>query len=363
MANQAYVDSLLDKIKTIPKSLIDFDLPREKGRVPTQASSEFITNREQGDWAEEMLLKSINNNKDLEIIAIKYGKSEKRVSGEDGFSEFFLEYQDELDQIGKRPDLLIFKKDAYCIDWGYDISQFDREKLDKIVPLAIAGIEVRSSSFLYQTYYDSQEEDLKRRVEKIIKIKNNLISNYSDILMTKPGWLTIIESINQDNLSDVDFRTPSWSSPLRAKETSELIKELKGEITLTKKRNHLSITPKIEDIKVVTKWVQYYNVPHFYFQVFFDKIFGISFKKIIELLSDPMNNGVKYFIEADVKNQNKSTIKINPTLGFLVADKVDMPKPIGEKKELNRGRLLFYVTFAGGVAQIDRSTLLQNIEM
>lgn len=316
MANQVYVDGILDKIKTIPKSLIDFDIPREKGRVPTQASSEFITNREQGDWAEEMLLKSLNNNDDLGIVAIKYGKSEKRVTGEEGFTEFFLEYQDELDQIGKRPDLLIFKKDIYKSEWGLDISQLEREILDKIVPLAIAGIEVRSSSFLYQTYYDSQEADLKKRILKIVEIKNNLINNYSDILTSKQGWLSIIQNIDQDNLSEVDFRTPSWSSPAKAKEASDLIKELKGELTLTKKRNHLSITPKIEDIKVVTKWVQYYNVPHFYFQVFFDKVFGISFKNIIELLSDPMNNGVKYFIEADVKNQNKSTIKINPTLGF-----------------------------------------------
>ena len=40
-----------------------------------------------------------------------------------------------------------------------------------------------------------------------------------------------------------------------------------------------------------------------------------------------------------------------------------MPEPIGQKKELNRGRLLFYVTFAGGVAQIDRNNFLSNLEL
>lgn len=47
-----------NKIKTltqnIPATLVDFSVERDKARTPTQASSNFITNKEQGDWAENL---------------------------------------------------------------------------------------------------------------------------------------------------------------------------------------------------------------------------------------------------------------------------------------------------------------------
>lgn len=80
-------------------------------------------------------------------------------------------------------------------------------------------------------------------------------------------------------------------------------------------------------------------------------------------MADPKNEDVKYFIEGDVKNQNKRTIKINPLLGFLVAGKVDMPNHSSQMKELNRGRLLFYVTFDGGYAYLNIESLIQNLAL
>ena len=38
------IQELTSKIST---SLVDFNAPRDKGRMPTQASSNFITNKEQ----------------------------------------------------------------------------------------------------------------------------------------------------------------------------------------------------------------------------------------------------------------------------------------------------------------------------
>ena len=49
-----------------------------------------------------------------------------------------------------------------------------------------------------------------------------------------------------------------------------------------------------------------YNVPHYYVQVFFDKAYGISFKKILQLISNPDLEGKDYFVESDIKNQNKN---------------------------------------------------------
>lgn len=119
----------------------------------------------------------------------------------------------------------------------------------------------------------------------------------------------------------------------------------------------------MEDLKVVYKWIEAYNVPHFYFQVFFDKIYAISFLDILSLMSNPNKEGVDYFIEADVQNQNKTTIKINSKQGVLIAHKVDEPEHNSVRKEMGRGRLLFYVTFRGGVAYLNIENLKQVLSI
>ena len=116
----------------------------------------------------------------------------------------------------------------------------------------------------------------------------------------------------------------------------------------------MSITPKVEDIKVVHKWINTFNVPHYYVQVFFDKIYGISFRHILELLSQPDLEGDKYTIEGDIKNQNKLTVKIPFQNGVCIAQAVAEPSHHSVRKELDKGRLLFYVKFDGGEAFLDK---------
>lgn len=99
-----------------------------------------------------------------------------------------------------------------------------------------------------------------------------------------------------------------------------------------------------------------YDVPHFYVQVFFDKMYGMSFQHILELVSNPDLEGEKYFIEQDTKNQNKTTIKIPSQDGVCLAEKVVEPNHRSVRKELNRGRLLFYVKFDGGEACLDKES-------
>jgi hypothetical protein len=358
----AYIDLIQSYLQRIPVDLIDFDVERTRGRVPTQASSEFITNREQGDWAEDLLLRAINES-DLGVVAVKYGKSEKRVTGEEGFEEFYEEYQDELDTIGKRPDVLIFHRGYYNPEWNYDISQIPRGDLDQIVVNALAGIEVRSSSFLFEKYSNDVAVKVQANRDRIFELKQQLLRDYMDVFAVKAGWTEILNSITEGTINIIKFQSPGWSASARFKQASELIKELKSNLISYQKRNFLSITPKVEDIKVVVKWIETYNVPHFYFQVFFDRVYGLPFVTILDFISDPANEDRKYFLEGDVKNQNKITIKINPTDGFLVAGRVDMPQHRSEMKELNRGRLLFYVTFDGGVAYLDLDSLIRNLNL
>ena len=144
---QEYKDYINEICNNIHTGLIDFDEPRSKATAPTQASSEFITNKQQGDWAEDVLFRAINENSE-NIVAVRYGKSDDLVAGEDGFKDFFDRYQKELDAIGKRPDLLLFKKEDFNADLGLDISMKNSDEISDYVSRAIAGIEVRSSSYI-----------------------------------------------------------------------------------------------------------------------------------------------------------------------------------------------------------------------
>ena len=64
-----------------------------------------------------------------------------------------------------------------------------------------------------------------------------------------------------------------------------------------------------------------------------------------------------FSVEQDIKNQNKTTIKIYSRSGVQIAYKVDEPEHKSIRKEMDRGRLLFYVTFEGGTAYLDVNNL------
>jgi hypothetical protein len=92
-------------------------------------------------------------------------------------------------------------------------------------------------------------------------------------------------------------------------------------------------------------------------------VYGISFEQILKIISDPDNDGVIFSVETDTKNQNKTTIKINSKSGIPIASKVDEPLHESVRKEMDRGRLLFYVTFKGGTAYLDIDNLKNILEI
>ena len=77
----------------------------------------------------------------------------------------------------------------------------------------------------------------------------------------------------------------------------------------------------------------------------------------LEIISNSDNEGVVFSVETDTKNQNKTTIKINSKSGVQIASKVIEPEHESVRKEMDRGRLLFYVTFKGGTAVLDVNNL------
>lgn len=106
-------DGIRELSLKVPKDIVsDFNQQRKRSKPPTQAFSEFLTNREQGDWAERLVFSAINKvNK--RFVAVQYGKSDRLVAGKAGFKEFYESYQDELDHISKRPDILVSRTQDY----------------------------------------------------------------------------------------------------------------------------------------------------------------------------------------------------------------------------------------------------------
>ncbi len=292
-------------------------------------------------------------------------KSDDLVAGEEGFDVFYQDFQHELDTIGKRPDLLIFNKTDFDSCLGYDISHVPHSQITDYVKKAIAGIEVRSSAFLIDRYEEVMRARTLKFAEIAFQTKNKILAEFSDVLahQSKAKYTTLLNSLTTETISIFDFKVPGWRSSERLVEVNNLFKQLKTAVKEVQKRDYLSITPKVEDIKVVYKWIETFNVPHFYFQVFFDKIYGISFEQILKIISDPDNDGVVFSVETDTKNQNKTTIKINSKSGVPIASKVDEPSHKSVRKEMDRGRLLFYVSFNGGTAYLDIDRLKTILDL
>lgn len=358
-----YREVINDLCKRIHSGLVNFDEPRSKASKPNQANSYFITNKQQGDWAEDVIFRAINDNSS-NIVAVRYGKSDDLVAGEVGFDDFFNKYQEELDTIGKRPDILLFKREDFDSNLGTDISKKDSCEIGEYVKKAIAGIEIRSSSFLIDKYTQEANRIVADNTKQALMLRDKILNNYKDLLENKrPELISKLNSLDgtETSIRNIeDFKVPTWRSSQRLQDLSSHLSDLKNCVKIILKRKNLSITPKVEDLKVVRKWIMTYNVPHFYVQVFFDKVYGVSFKQILELISNPDMEDKKFFVEQDRKNQNKTTIKIPSQDGVcLVTKALTEPTHQSIRKELNKGRLLFYVKFEGGEACLDKTNFDQ----
>ena len=336
-----------------------FDIDTEfevKGRTPTLASSEFLTNKEQGDWAENIIHSAVNENSG-EFCAVKYGRDDSLAAGDPGFAEFYDAYRDELNAIGKKPDILIFRRAD--IPRGQELDLNDEE----LVSNAVAAIEVRSSSFRSLKYAEFMDARTRNAESECLRLQQLILrAPHSNALMDKrPELYRMIEGASVDTFRELSFNVPGWRTSQTLRELNGYLKELKAQMKLLQTRDYLSITPKLEDMALVNRWIQRFGVPHYYLQVFFDKGYVISFQDILTITSDPQKEDVVFSVEHNVKNQGKTTIHVNVQVGKEILRRIDMPTHRSEVKELERGRLLFYVTFEGGKGYLDADVFYQEI--
>ena len=183
----------------------------------------------------------------------------------------------------------------------------------------------------------------------------------AELLAKAPHIHALLAGATADTFRELTFRASSWSSSPVLRGMSRHLRALKRQIAILHKRDYLGITPKIEDLALVNRWIQNFGVPHYYLQVFFDKAYVISFENILRIASRSDLEGKVFSVERDVKNQNKTTIKIDVRTGKEILGRIDFPQHRSVVKELRRGRLLFYVRFRGGRGYLDPGVLEREI--
>jgi hypothetical protein len=121
----------------------------------------------------------------------------------------------------------------------------------------------------------------------------------------------------------------------------------------TASRQTPSFTVKVEDLRIVYRWLQRYKIPQTYCQVFFDVAYAISFLEIFGVIG----SGQGFVIEKPAKSQEKATIMIPITSGTCIGTFSELPKFEVRERVTRLGRHDAYVVPTGGSLQIDPQSL------
>jgi hypothetical protein len=113
------------------------------GRVPSQASTNFVQNQSRGRWAEALVRDLLT---EQGHCIVPYGNDVDLIAGEPGFKEYFTGYLTSLERVGKKCDLLLMPPGS------------PKGKVaEKDVSRAVAALEVRSSAQTVGLYYAALE--------------------------------------------------------------------------------------------------------------------------------------------------------------------------------------------------------------
>lgn len=119
-----------------------------------------------------------------------------------------------------------------------------------------------------------------------------------------------------------------------------------------------SFTAKVEDLRIVKRWIDTYGVKHFYAQVFFDSVYMVSFEKILLLIAErPDEVGP----EKNRRNQNKPTIHVPVTYGTRIARFATPAQFTAKTRKTRLARLDAYVEPVGGELEMDIDALIATL--
>jgi hypothetical protein len=114
-----------------------------------------------------------------------------------------------------------------------------------------------------------------------------------------------------------------------------------------------SFTVKVEDLRIVYRWIERLNISQTYCQVFLDSVYAINVKKIFEIIA----SGKNIKVDNPIKSQMKTTIMIPITSGEMVGKFNKLPSFEAEAKISRLGRHDAYVKPVGGDLELDFEAL------
>lgn len=329
---------------------------------PSDANSEFTINDLMGSWAEELVfsaLRNVLNN----TAPIMYGRADQLIAGQDGFKQLWGEHMQELDTIGKRPDILLFEA-KFASDYlsGTDNIAEHPEKW-KFVNRAFAGIEVRSSKQNLTINEEYKSDAISNLVEELQSILPALIQELRNLDLGLKSLNAVLDWLDILNIAeDIPYTIPRKPG-IRVKTLGEnLHHQLNQAFEMLRGINkhyasYRSFTVKVEDLAITEKWVATYSVPHYYVQVFDDRVYGIPTTSILDTILDEDGKSTTWKIERNPKNQMKTTFYVNLNRGYFLGNITTLPDLRPKKIQLKNGRVIYAIGFTGGELTLDEAGL------
>ena len=134
---------------------------------------------EQGRWSEERIIEAINNT--TEFRAVPYGRSRVLITTDRAKIEEYWRKYTEVEKYGKRPNIIVFKKDYYDKIKNMlseDPTLMSEEEWGPLIKQSVCGIEAENSLWRASKMPD---KDLKLPLPRINLIAPNIWVKKEDV--------------------------------------------------------------------------------------------------------------------------------------------------------------------------------------
>jgi hypothetical protein len=279
-------------------------------RVPPPRGPDFLIRNEQGRWAEELIMETVN--KETDFKAVRYGVSRAFMVGSyDRWAEYWRRYQ-EVERYGKRPNVLIFRKDVF--------------------------------------------EGLERGLK-------GLVERFGDAsLIPEEEWRGYV----REATCALEVEMSLWrASKMPDRDAGLPLRRLEVVAPM--------IWVKEEDAARLREWLEEYRKPIYVAQVFYDLAYIAPLQAILEKAERVKAAGERgrevmkreglivrrqrYADEVTGVEVVKTVYRLHPAAAMLFGELVEPPKINVELLEDRKGRLVPFLRFSGGRLKISPRVL------
>lgn len=260
--------------------------------------SDFLMRWAQGRWSEEIVLRALNRTEQFGVIP--YGPS--TVAPEDPKElELFFQKMDEINQEGKRPDLLLYDRATY--GWARNEVEHRLGSVEKVAETPSSVVE-----------------DVISKATAAIEVENSL-------------WVT--------------EKMPGFGKPFSHYKRGKNKGRLKPAGIIP------TIIVKQEDMPRLQQWEANFDIPVYVVHVFYDRGYFIKFSDVLSMLeSGELGMEAQRYTNPDgTAATPKSIVKVPYILCNefgTVSGQTMYPKTFVDKN----GKVMTYVTFSGGDIQL-----------